>query len=56
MRKKVKSTTSATFQIINAKFYVPVLTLSVNCNIKFPENMKKVYLKKQFLGTNIDMK
>ena len=31
--------TSATFQIDNAKLYVPVATLSINNNIKFLENI-----------------
>ena len=34
-------TTGATFQINNAKFYVPVVTLSINDNIKFLENIKQ---------------
>ena len=34
-------TTSATFQINNAKFYVPVVTLFTNDTIKFLENMKQ---------------
>ena len=33
-------TTEATFEIDNAKLYVPVFTLSVNDNIKFLENIK----------------
>ena len=33
-------TTGATFEIDNAKLYVPVFTLSVNDNIKFLENIK----------------
>ena len=33
--------TSAAFQINNAKFYIPVVTLSVNDNIKFVENTKQ---------------
>ena len=33
-------TTAATFQINNAKLYVPVVTLSVHNNIKFLENIK----------------
>ena len=28
------STFGATFQIYSAKFYVPIVTLSINCNIK----------------------
>ena len=31
----------ATFQINNAKFYVPVVTLSIENNIKFLENLKQ---------------
>ena len=34
-------TTSATFQVNNAKPYVPVFTLSINDNIKFLENIKQ---------------
>ena len=34
-------TTSATFQINNAKLYVPVVTLPINDNIKFLENIKQ---------------
>ena len=49
-------TTWATFQINNAKLYVPVVTLSINDNIKFFENIKQGYFKEQFLGTNIDLK
>ena len=33
-------TSKATFQINNAKLYVPVVTLSINNNIKFLENIK----------------
>ena len=35
------TTTSATFQINNAKIYVPVVTFSINDNIKFLENIKQ---------------
>ena len=35
------TTNSTTFQINNAKLYVPVVTLSVNDNIKFLENIKQ---------------
>ena len=38
-------TTGATFQINNAKFYAPVVTLSINDNIKFLENIKQVFKK-----------
>ena len=37
----VTQTTSAKFQIHNAKFYVPVVTLSINDNIKFLNNIKQ---------------
>ena len=33
--------TEATLQINNAKLYVPVVTLSINDNIKFLENIKQ---------------
>ena len=36
-----KQTTEATLQINNAKLYVPVVTLSINDNIKFLENIKQ---------------
>ena len=36
-------TTSATFQINNAKPFVPVVFLSINDNIKFLENIKQVF-------------
>ena len=35
------ATTSAMFQINNAKLYVPVFTLSINDNINFSENIKQ---------------
>ena len=47
--------TSATFQINNAKLYVPVVTFSVNDNVQFLENIKQEF-KGQFLGTNIGLK
>ena len=47
--------TSATFQINNAKLYVPVATFSVNDNVQFLENIKQEF-KGQFLGTNIGLK
>ena len=34
-------TTGAIFQINNAKLYVPVVTLSINDNIKYLENIKQ---------------
>ena len=42
--------TSATFQINNAKFYVPVVILSIIDNIKFFKNIKQ-----GFKRTNIDL-
>ena len=40
---KWHQTTEATFQINNAKIYVPVVTLSINDNIKFLENIKQEF-------------
>ena len=37
----VTATTGVTFQINNAKLYVPVFTLSINDNITFSENIKQ---------------
>ena len=37
----VKQTAEATFQINNAKLYVPIAPLSINDNIKFLENIKQ---------------
>ena len=42
--------TSATFQINNAKLYVPVVTLSITDNIKFFKNIKQ-----GFKRTNINL-
>ena len=36
-------TTSATFQINNAKFYLPAVTLSINDNIEFLENIQQEF-------------
>ena len=49
------STTSATFEINNAKHYVPVVTLSINDNIEFLENVKQGFSITIF-GTNLDLK
>ena len=46
--------TGVNFVITSTKLYVPVVTLSIN-DIKFLENIKQGF-KKQFLGTNIDLK
>ena len=35
------TTTGATFQINNVELYVPIVTLSINDNIKFLENIKQ---------------
>ena len=48
-------TTGTAFQINNAKLYVPVVTLSINDNIKFLENINKD-LKEQLLGIYVDLK
>ena len=37
------TTTSGIFQINSAKRYVPVVTLSINDNIKFSEDMKQEF-------------
>ena len=55
MHQVETATTSATFQINNVKLYVSAVTLSLNDNIRFLENIKQG-LKEQFLGTNIDLK
>ena len=39
------TTTGPAFQINNAKFYVHVVTLSINDNIKFIVNIKKGFGK-----------
>ena len=39
----VTATTGATFQINNVKLHVPVVTLSINDNIEFLENIKQGY-------------
>ena len=41
MYEVARATTGATFQINNAKVYIPVVTLSINDNINFLENMKQ---------------
>ena len=46
--KEAKQTTGATFQTSNAKFYFPVVTLSINDDIRFLENYKKIW-KNNFL-------
>ena len=47
-------TTGAIFQIINAKLYVPVVTLSISDNIKFSDNIKQVF--NRTISWNIDLK
>ena len=41
MQQVATATTEATFQINNTKLYVPVLTLSINDNVKSLENIKQ---------------
>ena len=41
VRKYHKNITGATFQINNAKLYVLVVTLSINDNITFLENIRQ---------------
>ena len=41
VQQVAKATTEATFQINNAKLYVPVVSLSINDNIKLLENLKQ---------------
>ena len=41
-------TTSATFQINNAKLYVPVVILSASDNVKFLENIKQGFKRTTF--------
>ena len=45
-------TTSASFQITSSRLCVPVVTLSINGNIKFFKNTKQEF-KTKILGTNI---
>ena len=45
-------TIEATFQIKNAKHYVPVVTLSVNDNFIFFGKQSKNFIE-QYIGTNI---
>ena len=51
----VTETPGVTFQINNLKLFLQVVTLSINDNITFWENIKQ-RLKKKILGTNIDLK
>ena len=41
IQQLVVQITSTTFQIYNTELYVPVVTLSINDNIKFLENIKQ---------------
>ena len=43
------ATTSATFQINNAKLYAPVAVLPINDNIKFLYNINRGLKKNKFL-------
>ena len=44
----VTTKTGATFQINNAKVYVPLVTLSINDNIKFLENIRQGFKRTIF--------
>ena len=54
-RVPLTQATKAIFQINNAKLHVPVVTLSINGNIKFSENIKQDW-KVQSPRPNIDLK
>ena len=45
IRYEVATTNTATFQINNAKLYGAVVTLSINDNVKFLENIKQGFKK-----------
>ena len=51
MYEVVPAITGATFEISNAKLYVPVVMLSINDNINFLENIRE-----GFSRTNIGLK
>ena len=51
----VTETTGAAFEINNAKLYVPVVTLFINDNTKFLENIKQGFIR-TILGININLK
>ena len=53
--KHYNSIREVNFMITSTKLYVPVVTLSINDNIKFLEN-KKECLKEYFVGINRDLK
>ena len=55
MYEVTTQTTGATFPINNSKLYFPVVTLSINDNTNFLENIKQGF-KIKFLGKNIDLK
>ena len=44
--REARESTGAIFQINNAKRYVPVVTLSINDNIKVVENIKQGFKRK----------
>ena len=45
LERQDKQLTGVTFQINNAKLYVPVVTLSINDNVKLLENIKQGFEK-----------
>ena len=54
--KEAIQRTGATFETNNAKLYVPVVTLSINDNIRLLENIKQGLKKIFFWRTNIYVK
>ena len=50
----VKQTRSTTFQTNNDKFYIPIVNLSINDNIKFIQNIKQGF-KRAISWKNIDL-
>ena len=49
VQEMATETTAATFQITNAKLYVPAVTLSIDDNIKFLENIRQGFKENKFL-------
>ena len=50
----VKQTRSTTFQTNNDKFYIPIVNLPINDNIKFIQNIKQGF-KRAISWKNIDL-
>ena len=49
VQEVTKTATGATFQTNNTKLYVPVVTLSINDNVKFLKNIKHGFEKNNIL-------